>query len=284
LRDEAKVSAVNPLAIDPLSTFGMPPVDLVHLSADLGCEQVGMTMFSRGLWDPPLFPPFNVRDDPQLPTAIGAALRERGLKISFLDGFLIEPGKDIRERRTDLEIMAELGAPLVNTVSVDPDLDRTIDQFGVLVDLAAAAGMDTTLELVPAQSTIGTLAAALAAIEAVGRREFRLLVDTMHYGRAGARAADVAALDPHLIGYVQINDVRLVPDDPDYFQESIKERLVPGTGELDNLEMLAAVPPEVTIGIEVPRWSAARRGAGPHERLGACVTATRALLANAGRA
>jgi sugar phosphate isomerase/epimerase len=225
-----------------------------------------------------------VRDDPQLPTAIGAALRERGLKISFLDGFLIEPGKDIRERRTDLEIMAELGAPLVNTVSVDPDLDRTIDQFGVLVDLAAAAGMDTTLELVPAQSTIGTLAAALAAIEAVGRREFRLLVDTMHYGRAGARAADVAALDPHLIGYVQINDVKLVPDDPDYFQESIKERLVPGTGELDNLEMLAAVPPEVTIGIEVPRWSAARRGAGPHERLGACVTATRALLANAGRA
>jgi sugar phosphate isomerase/epimerase len=284
LRDEAKVSAVKPLAIDPLSTFGMPPVDLVHLSADLGCEQVGMTMFSRGLWDPPLFPPFNVRDDPQLPTAIGAALRERGLKISFLDGFLIEPGKDIRERRTDLEIMAELGAPLVNTVSVDPDLDRTIDQFGVLVDLAAAAGMDTTLELVPAQSTIGTLAAALAAIEAVGRREFRLLVDTMHYGRAGARAADVAALDPHLIGYVQINDVKLVPDDPDYFQESIKERLVPGTGELDNLEMLAAVPPEVTIGIEVPRWSAARRGAGPHERLGACVTATRALLANAGRA
>jgi sugar phosphate isomerase/epimerase len=284
LRDEAKVSAVNPLAIDPLSTFGMPPVDLVHLSADLGCEQVGMTMFSRGLWDPPLFPPFSLRDDPQLPAAIGAALRERGLTISFLDGFLIEPGKDIRERRTDLEIMAELGAPLVNTVSVDPDLDRTIDQFGVLVDLAAAAGMDTTLELVPAQSTIGTLAAALAAIEAVGRREFRLLVDTMHYGRAGARAADVAALDPHLIGYVQINDVKLVPDDPDYFQESIKERLVPGTGELDNLEMLAAVPPEVTIGIEVPRWSAARRGAGPHERLGACVTATRALLANAGRA
>jgi hypothetical protein len=87
---------VNPLAIDPLSTFGMPLVDLVHLSADLGCEQVGMTMFSRGLWDPPLFPPFNLRDDPQLPAAIGVALRERGLTISFLDGFLIEPGKDIR--------------------------------------------------------------------------------------------------------------------------------------------------------------------------------------------
>jgi sugar phosphate isomerase/epimerase len=275
--------AVNPLAIDPISTFGMPPVDLVHLAADLGCEQVGMTMFSRGLWNPPLFPPFSVRDAPELPAAIGAALRERGLTISFVDGFLIEPGKDIRDRRTDLAIMAELGAPLVNTVSVDPDPDRTIDQFGVLADLAAAAGMGTTLELVPALSAINTLAAAVAAIEAVGRRQFRLLVDTMHYGRSGAKAADVAALDPHLIGYVQISDVRLVPDDSDYLQESISERLVPGTGELDNLEMLAAVPAGVTIGIEVPMWSAARRGVTPHARLGPCVTATRELLARAGR-
>jgi sugar phosphate isomerase/epimerase len=274
---------VNPLAIDPLSTFGMPLVDLVHLSADLGCEQVGMTMFSRGLWHPPLYPPFNVREDPGLPAAIGAALRERQLSISLVDGFLIEPGKDIRERRIDLEIMAGLGAPLVNTVSVDPDLNRTIDQFGVLVDLAAAAGMDTTLELVPALSTISTLAAALAAIEAVGRREFRLLLDTMHYGRSGVRAADIAALDPHLIGYVQICDVKLVPDNPDYYHESITERLVPGTGELDNLDMLAAIPSSVSIGLEIPMWAAARGGVGPHERLAPCVAATRELLSAAGR-
>ena len=82
-----------------------------------------------------------------------------------------------------------------------------------------------------------------AAIEAVSRRDFRLLVDTMHYGRAGARAADIAALNPHQIGYVQISDVKLVPDDPEYFQEPIGERLVPGTGELDNLEMLAGSRP-----------------------------------------
>lgn len=273
---------MNPLAIDPLSTFGMPLADLVHLSADLGCEQVGMTMFSRGLWDPPLFPPFDLREDPDAVAAIGAALRERELSISFLDGFLIEPDKDIRDRSKDLAIMAELGAPLVNSVSIDPDLNRTIDQFGVLVDLAAAAGMDTTVELVPGM-VIGSLPAALSAIEAVGRRGFRLLVDTMHYGRSGARAADVAALDPHLIGYVQLSDAKLVPDNPDYFQESIKERLVPGTGELDNRDMLAAIPAEVSIGIEVPLWSAAGRGVGPHERLGACVAATRELLAQAGR-
>jgi sugar phosphate isomerase/epimerase len=274
---------MNPLAIDPLSSFGMPLVDLVHLSADLGCEQVGMTAFTRNIWNPPLFPPYNVRDDPGLPGAIGAALRETGLTISFLDGFLIFPDKDIRDRRVDLEIMAELGAPLVNTVSADPDLNRSIDQFGVLVDMATAVGMDTVLELVPEVSTIPTLEVALGAIKAVGRREFRLLIDTMHFGRSGGRAADLAALDPHLIGYLQINDVPLVPDNPSYYQEATSERLVPGTGELDLVEILAAIPDGVSIGIEVPMLSAARSGIGAHERLGACVTATRELLAAAGR-
>lgn len=37
---------MNPVAIDPLSTLGVTLVDLVHLAADLGREQVGMTMVS----------------------------------------------------------------------------------------------------------------------------------------------------------------------------------------------------------------------------------------------
>lgn len=258
----------------------MPPVDLINLSADLGCERVGMTMFNRLKWDPPFYPGFSIRDDPSLRRGIAAAMHERDISISFVDGFLIEPDKDIRERAADLAIMAELGAPLVNTVSIEPDLNRTIDQFGVLVELAAAAGMDTTVEACP-NLTIGNLADALAAIEAVGRREFRLLIDVMHYGRSGVRTEDVAALDPQLIAYVQLNDVKLVPDNPDYWVESTTERLVPGTGELDLGGLLAVIPTDVVIGIEVPMYSAARAGVGPHERLGQCVSATRELLAEA---
>ena len=280
MRPEQEARRINPLAIDPLSTFGMPPPDLVHLSADLGCEQVGMTMFTRLKWNPPFYPEFSLRDDQALQRELAAALRERGITISFVDGFLIEPGKDIRERADDVAIMAGLGAPLVNTVSVDPDWNRTIDQFGALADLAAAAGMGTTVELAP-NLTVASLPDALAAIEAVGRSGLRLLIDTMHYGRSGARARDVAALDPDLIGYVQVSDVKLTPDNPDYWAESITERLVPGTGELDLADLLAVIPDEVAIGIEVPMYADARAGIGPRERLGKCVAATRELLAQA---
>src|SRR6201995_2596335 len=115
---------MNPLAVDPLSTLGMPLPDLVHLSPARGCERVGMTRAPRPIWNPPLYPPYNVREDPSLQRAVKAALKATGLTISFLDGFLIFPDQDIRDRRVDLEIMAELGAPIVNTVSADPDLSR----------------------------------------------------------------------------------------------------------------------------------------------------------------
>jgi sugar phosphate isomerase/epimerase len=268
---------VNPVAIDPLSTFGMNPVDLVHLAADLGCEQVGMQMRNSLRFDPPFYPDFSVKDDPALPGRVRAALKERELSLSFVDGFLIEADKDIRDRARDLAIAAELGAPMVNTVSIDPDPSRSIDQFGVLVDLAASEGLQTTLELVPLLH-IKDLTTALATINAVGRHEFRLLVDTMHFGRAGITAAEVATLDPRLLAYVQISDVKVVPDNPDYWVEATTERLVPGAGELDLVGLLSAVPETITISVEAPMYAAARAGRSPHERLGPCVAATRELL------
>jgi hypothetical protein len=123
------------------------------------------------------------------------------------------------------------------------------------------------------------LPTALDAVRAVGRPDFRLLIDTMHLVRSGSGPAELAALDPDLIGYVQLSDVPLVATIPDYMEEACFERMVPGTGELPLLEILAAPPRHVVIGIEVPLRSQADAGVGPHERLGRCVDAARGLLA-----
>jgi hypothetical protein len=54
---------MNPRAVDPVNTFGMPPVDRIHLCADRGCEQVGMTMFRRLKSDRPFYPEFSIREE-----------------------------------------------------------------------------------------------------------------------------------------------------------------------------------------------------------------------------
>jgi sugar phosphate isomerase/epimerase len=112
----------------------------------------------------------------------------------------------------------------------------------------------------------------------VGKPNFRLLIDTMHFVRAGGTAADIAAVDPNVIGYVQLCDAPLVSRFASYMDEALHERMVPGTGELPLLDIVAAVPEHVVLGLEVPQRSLAESGVGPRERLARCVDATRDLL------
>jgi sugar phosphate isomerase/epimerase len=268
---------VERLSIEPLSVMGLPPVDYVGLAADLGLRYLAIAL--SAMPNPYGYPPFSLRDDFALRRETLAALRDQGVTISLGDGFVLRPGMDVADLAGDVAVMAELGAQRINTVSFDPDLNRSVDQFGVLAEMAAEAGMETTLEFSKGL-TVADLPTALNAVRAVGRRDFRLLIDTMHLVRSGSGAADLATLEPEVIGYVQLSDVPLVPTITDYMEEACFERMVPGAGELPLLEILDALPRDVVIGLEVPQRSLADAGIGPRERLGRCLDATRALLAN----
>lgn len=228
------------LGIGFLNGFGLPPVDFVNLTADLGCRY--MSAVVRGL---PLvalgYPPFSLKDDAALRRDVLAALNDRGVAISLGDGFLVLPSAEMRAFTADLDVLAELAVPRINVVSLDPDLSRTFDQFALLTELAAQRGIQTVVEPVPGL-TIGDLPTALAAREHVGRPEFRLLIDTMHLVRSGSGAAEVAAINPEHIGYAQLNDTTLRPRIDNYMEEAMFERMVPGEGELPLRDILSALP------------------------------------------
>lgn len=264
------------LGIELLSVFGMPPVEFVSLAADLGCRYISSGLASNPA-NPLAYPAFSLRDDQVLRREMMAAMRDRDVSIALGEGMTIRQGADIRDRVADLALMVELGVGRVNTVSLDPDLNRSIDQFGALAELAAGFGVETTLEPSPGL-TIGDLPTALSAVHQVGRPDFRLLIDTMHIVRSGAEPDDIARIDPDLIGYIQLSDAPLVPTQPDYMKEAMFERMVPGTGELPLLELLAVLPRDRVIGLEVPLLAQAQAGVKPHERLGRCVAAARELL------
>lgn len=267
---------MNRLGIESISVFGLPPVEFVNLAADLGCAYISATLTPIDI-NPHGYPKWSLRDDPALRRAMIAALRDRGITISLGEGFSVRPGTDVRQRAPDLDTMCELGVKRINTVSMDPDLNRSFDQFGTLVELASARGVETTFEFAPGLG-IANLATALSAIRHVGRPGFRLLIDTMHLVRSGAGAADLAKLDPDLIGYVQLCDAPLKPRIADYMQEAMTERLAPGSGELPLLEILRALPRHLVIGLEVPLHSQALGGARAQQRLGRCIEGARDLL------
>ncbi|WP_055401523.1 MULTISPECIES: sugar phosphate isomerase/epimerase [unclassified Mycobacterium] len=252
------------LGIGMLSVFGLPPVELVNLPADLGCRYVSAAL--QGMPLVPLgYPRFSLKDDAALRKTLVAAMNDRGVTISLGDGFLVLPGADVGAFAGDLDVLAELGVPRINVVSLDPDLPRSFDQFQTLV------------EPVPGL-TVGDLPTALAALRHVGRPDFRLLIDTMHLVRSGSGAADLAAIDPACIGYAQLNDTTLRPRSENYMEEAMFERMVPGEGELPLRDILSVLPSDIVIEIEVPRRSLALSGISPIDRLRPCVEAARRLL------
>jgi sugar phosphate isomerase/epimerase len=260
------------LGVEQLSALGLEPVEFVNLVADLGCDCI-----STGLSAMPGYASFSLRDDKALRREMLAAMRARGVSISLGEGCIVRAGRDIREMTADFDIFRELGAQRINTVSMDPDLSRSLDQFGVVAEMAGAREMESSIELCPVL-TINNLASAVAAVRHVDRKDFQLLLDTMHLGRSGATAAEIAALDPATIGYVQLSDAPLKPSNPNYMDEATFDRMVPGEGELPLREYISALPAGVLVSLEVPSRTLAKAGLSIKDRVERCVKAARTLL------
>lgn len=264
------------LGIENLSTFGLDPVQFVHIAADLGCGHVSLNLSgSANRLD--LYPPFSFRDDAALRRATASALAERVLAVSLVEGFAVLPDAEPDFAR-DLDLACELGAKAICAVSIDRDEARTHALYAHLAAQAGERGLLTTTEA--CAGAYRTLAKTMAAIEAVARPDFRLLIDTMHFFRSGSTIEDLAALDPDCIGHIQLCDVPMPTQIESYMEEALHERRCPGDGDLPLAEFLALVPDHVPIGLEIPIRSEALAGTGPHERLGRCVVAARALLAS----
>jgi len=268
------------LGIEMLSVFGMPPVEYVALTADLGCRYITTGLVGFRPLEKPAYPHFSLRDDHKLRRELLAAMDHRGVSISLGEGLLIAPGVDIRSYAADLDIMAELRIPRINTVSLEPDRARTFDELAGLTALAAERGIATCIEPVVGLS-IADLPTALAAVEYVDREEISLLIDTMHVARFGASAEDLRSLPTQRIGYIQLCDTTLQPRMKHYAEEAMYERLAPGEGELPLADMLAALPGDRVVGLEVPMRSRAEAGVSAYDRLLPCVNSARALLAHA---
>ena len=244
---------MNRLGINTQTLFGMPPVEHVNLAADLGCGHI-----STGLgpvpWKLEQFPDWSLRDNPPLQRELRAALKDRGITIALGEGCIVRPQVDVSTYAADLDLFAELGAQGASTVSMEPDPGRALDQLGALAELTAERNMGLVFEYGPPH-TFNTLGAVLSAVEQIGSPNVRLLIDAMHFFRSGGTIDQLGAVDPRLIGYVQLCDAPLVGDSEDYYSEASFERLRPDEGELPLRELLAAISGDVLVGLEIPMLS-----------------------------
>ena len=278
------------LGIEMLTLLGMPPVEYVRLAGELGCVEVstglsGLPLTMFGITDFAPYPMWSLKDDPALRREMIAAMRDCGVRIGLGEGFRVARDLDPRDSAADLDIMAELGAKRINAICMDESMvagsTEAKEKLAVLSEMAMARGMVFTIEFFPPEG-ITSLERALEVVEYIGRGNAHVLLDSTHLFRTGGTVEQIAALVtdplwPGLISYCQLSDGRNAPPDEAYMMTAMFARDVPGQGQLPLRELIAVLPGDLTISVEIPRLDDLRGGMSPRDHAARCVAAARAM-------
>jgi sugar phosphate isomerase/epimerase len=195
----------------------------------------------------------NIFNDRKLLKATADALASSPLSVLDIEVIRIEPDTKASEYRALFEAGQQLGARYCVAIAMDADEARVTQHLAELCAMAARYGISVVLEFMM-RGGIRTLDAAHRIVTGTGASNSGVLVDALHFYRSGAKVADLAAIDPALLPYMQINDVRefdrlaAVP----LSENPVWKKVLPGTGDLRLRELLRALPPGIPISVEVP--------------------------------
>lgn len=248
----AQVS-LPPLGLAHLTVLEVPPLELVGLAARTGYASIGLRLVPSG--------PGTIAYTLPAGSAEMAEMRHRlhdhGIRVHDVEIATITPDFDPAALAPVLESAGEIGAERLSVCADDPDRARLADRFAALCDLAADYAVGVDLEWMGWRA-VRTLGDALAVVTAAARPNGRILVDALHLARNGGTPADVAALPPGPVRSVQLCDAGAgVPVGSDaIIREARSGRLPPGEGTLPLAALLAALPADANLSLEVPMGTA----------------------------
>jgi sugar phosphate isomerase/epimerase len=271
---------MNRLGIEQLTVLAMPPVEYVRLAGQLGCVSIstgitGMPLTMFGITDYAPWPAWSLRDDPALRREAIATMRDTGVKIGLAEGFRAASNADVADYAHDLDLFAELGALRLNAICMENDMGMAVDQLGKLAEMAAQRDMIFTIEFFPSEG-INSFERALEVVDGIGRNKAKVLLDSMHFFRTGGTVEKLGAVGTDVIGYVQLADSPGTAPGETYFMDSLFARDVPGQGELPLAALIAALPTDMPVSVEVPRLED-MRALGARAHTARVIEAARAL-------
>lgn len=259
------------LSLDSLTLTATSPTALIEAATTAGFDVVSLWLQPPPIYAEALVTPANARDCARL-------LADSPVTVQALEVFDLTAAADIAGYRPALELGAGLGGTVALVYNLtNPDRAQVADVLAEFASVAAEYGLATNIEPVVMGRT-ATLAQARDLIGASGA-DVGILYDVWHMLRAGEGAAQLAAIEPGLIRYVQVNDGLMTIPADQFIPESIGERLYPGLGEFPLADLLRLAPRDVTWGIETPSLRRAAAGASGEDQACEAMAAMRSLLA-----
>lgn len=252
---------IRPLALAHLTLLGMAPPQMADIAAEAGFTHIGVRVVAATNNEVR----YDLSPNSPLLRETQKALDYNGIGVLDIEALSLSKTTTAETWLPALEAGAALGATVFNVIGFDSDLDRMSDTFSALAADATKFGIRASLEPISyrALSTLAVAAPIVERTEAGG-----IMLDTLHFQRAGGVPGDIDSIAPHLFTVVQLCDgPAAVPADisiPEYSPmgvtadstprsvEARVQRGLPGDGTFPLSAILNKVPVEVPISVEVP--------------------------------
>jgi sugar phosphate isomerase/epimerase len=252
------------LSISHLTVLDAAPPELVIAAADAGFDAVGIRVWPGA--DEPAYPMLG--DTPMMRETI-ARLAGTGTHVLDVEVLRLRPDSRMDDALRILDAGVRLQARGMLVICNDPEEDRLMERFAAVCEAAGERRLKACLEFM-IFSSVKTIADAERVLNRAGHPAGAILVDALHLQRSAGTRADVSAVAPERLPYVQLCDgpfQPILPDSAVALTEARTRRLFPGDGELPLAELLGVLPAGASLAVEAPVADLAGRTVGERTRL-----------------
>lgn len=259
-----------------LTVLELSPPEMVEVAARAGYSHVGLRLVPAT----PEEHHFPLMSDASLRRQTRQRLSDTGLAVLDIEILRLKAETVVADFDAILAVGAEFGATEVLVAGNDADEARQTDNFAALCDLAKPYGLHPHLEFMP-WTQARDLDQAARIVAATGRENGGILVDAFHFDRSASSLEHLAGIPASRLRYAQLCDVAGPrPDDMDeILRQARNERRFPGDGDCDLLGLLAALPADIALSLEIPTRRLLEQGVGALQRARMALEKTHALLA-----
>jgi sugar phosphate isomerase/epimerase len=232
-----------------LTVLELAPPEMIELAARCGYQKVGLRLLPAT----PGGVAWRLMDDAPLLRETLARLRSTGVSVADLEVVAFRPETDVASFTPFFEAGARLGARHILVAAYDPDLARFSDRYRQFCEAAATYGLTSDLEFMP-WTSVPDLKTAMRIVGGIDHPAAGVLVDALHFDRSQSSLADLRTIPAHRLHYWQLCDgpAERPATTEQLIHAAREERMFPGEGGLDLVELTRAMPDDLTISIEVP--------------------------------
>jgi sugar phosphate isomerase/epimerase len=260
---------VTGFSLDCLTLPDVRPIDFVRAAGEAGYESFSLWVQSPAIYEVMLATPAMAKD-------LARAISDHTVVLGNLEVFNINTDDPIGAFEGALAFGADLGARTATAIDFGAPRPDIADRLAAFHALCVRYGIGVLVEPI-SMGNVRTPQDGLDLIEA-SEVDARLVIDCVHLIRTGCTAETVRAIPDARIGYVQMCDgpASIAPEQVGV--EATANRLYPGEGAFPLGDILAAIPPHVAVGLEVPNLARQRRGIPAIDRAREAINAARSVL------